>query len=314
MFKIYDGRSAFYQWDVGQKLIVSIDCNEVHFTNDGDRAVVFLPYEENGTRLVKVPNTFLQECEPLTVYAYVYGEGGHYTKMQKTFGVIPRPKPDDYAYTEDEVLTFGTLLEEAKASGMFDGPKGDPFVYEDFTEEQLEALRGPKGEKGDPGGVVSEEQIAEAVDKYLAENPIEVGAAAFVVTLTNPRGTYEADHTLKEIQAALEDGSSVYCLVDGYQMPFVGIVMDVYNFSSMVTVEGKPTLIQAFGGSGGGGSGGVSVDSWSVSRTAMATEADIPGGGSGGLSITDDNEGNVTITSSGSVSITDDGEGNVVIA
>ena len=34
------------------------------------------------------------------------------------------------------------------------GPKGDPFRYEDFTPEQLEALKGPKGdpgEKGDPG-------------------------------------------------------------------------------------------------------------------------------------------------------------------
>lgn len=34
----------------------------------------------------------------------------------------------------------------------------------------------------------------------------------------------------------------------------------------------------------------------------------------GGLNITDDGVGNVTITSSGSVSITDDGNGNVVIA
>ena len=24
------------------------------------------------------------------------------------------------------------------------GPKGDPFTYEDFTEEQLAALKGPK--------------------------------------------------------------------------------------------------------------------------------------------------------------------------
>lgn len=34
------------------------------------------------------------------------------------------------------------------------GPKGEPFRYEDFTPEQLEALKGPKGdpgEKGDPG-------------------------------------------------------------------------------------------------------------------------------------------------------------------
>lgn len=35
---------------------------------------------------------------------------------------------------------------------------------------------------------------------------------------------------------------------------------------------------------------------------------------SGGLSITDDGEGNVAITSSGSVTITDDGNGNVTIA
>lgn len=31
------------------------------------------------------------------------------------------------------------------------GPKGDPFTYEDFTEEQLKALTGPKGDKGDTG-------------------------------------------------------------------------------------------------------------------------------------------------------------------
>ena len=31
------------------------------------------------------------------------------------------------------------------------GDKGDPFTYEDFTEQQLEALRGPKGDKGDKG-------------------------------------------------------------------------------------------------------------------------------------------------------------------
>ena len=31
------------------------------------------------------------------------------------------------------------------------GPKGDAFTYNDFTPEQLTALKGPKGEKGDTG-------------------------------------------------------------------------------------------------------------------------------------------------------------------
>lgn len=31
------------------------------------------------------------------------------------------------------------------------GDKGDPFVYADFTAEQLKALTGPKGDKGDQG-------------------------------------------------------------------------------------------------------------------------------------------------------------------
>lgn len=31
------------------------------------------------------------------------------------------------------------------------GEKGDPFIYDDFTSEQLESLRGPQGLKGDKG-------------------------------------------------------------------------------------------------------------------------------------------------------------------
>ena len=43
-------------------------------------------------------------------------------------------------------------------------------------------------------------------------------------------------------------------------------------------------------------------------------EAALSGGGGGGLNITDDGVGNVSIAAAGSVSITDDGAGNVVIA
>ena len=42
-------------------------------------------------------------------------------------------------------------LKKAKDSGVFDGPKGDAFTYEDFTPEQLAALTGPQGPIGETG-------------------------------------------------------------------------------------------------------------------------------------------------------------------
>lgn len=39
-------------------------------------------------------------------------------------------------------------LDEAKDSGEFKGERGEPFRYEDFTPEQLAALRGENGESG----------------------------------------------------------------------------------------------------------------------------------------------------------------------
>ena len=38
----------------------------------------------------------------------------------------------------------------AKGEQGLPGPKGEPFRYSDFTQEQLNALKGPKGDKGEP--------------------------------------------------------------------------------------------------------------------------------------------------------------------
>lgn len=43
---------------------------------------------------------------------------------------------------QELVLTLGQWLK---------GDKGDPFTYDDFTPEQLEALRGPAGHDGADG-------------------------------------------------------------------------------------------------------------------------------------------------------------------
>jgi hypothetical protein len=50
-----------------------------------------------------------------------------------------------------DLSTYATKAEvDAKVSTVT-GQKGDPFTYADFTPDQLEGLKGPKGDKGEPG-------------------------------------------------------------------------------------------------------------------------------------------------------------------
>lgn len=99
--KIYDGRNEFYQWDLDQKLIVNDpDITEVHYCNQTDDcSLVCEVYEEDGQRLVNVPNILLQEAFPIRAYAYA----GCCTKQSVVFTVKHRSKPADYVYTETEV-------------------------------------------------------------------------------------------------------------------------------------------------------------------------------------------------------------------
>ena len=62
--------------------------------------------------------------------------GGVISLNSVTFEAIPGGEID---------LTTVTPVSGSPAPGIV---KGDPFLYEDFTPEQLEALRGPKGEPG----------------------------------------------------------------------------------------------------------------------------------------------------------------------
>ena len=50
---------------------------------------------------------------------------------------------------EKEDILCGRLFISGKEGPP--GPKGDPFTYEDFTPEQLEGLKGPKGDTGPVG-------------------------------------------------------------------------------------------------------------------------------------------------------------------
>ena len=170
MFKILDGRSHFWQWDLDQKLVVEglPVGTAVQFYNGflKDKGYATLVRQDPGKRVCDVPNILLQRDSDIKVYAYVEDDKGSRTVFRKTFTVKKREKPAAYSYTETATTDYPKIINEAlaaaKRSGMFDGApgkdgrdgvnglpgaKGDPFTYEDFTEEQLEALK----VKGDPG-------------------------------------------------------------------------------------------------------------------------------------------------------------------
>lgn len=62
-------------------------------------------------------------------------------------------------WLEDKLNEY---LKKAKDSGVFDGPKGEPFTYADFTSEQLAALTGPQGPAGDNTAALEAAQAANA--------------------------------------------------------------------------------------------------------------------------------------------------------
>lgn len=99
MFELLDGRTELFQWDTNRRLtIADKTINEVHFCNrTDDCSLVCEVFEENGMRLVGVPDILLQYDLPIRAYAYC---GDEYTKAARTFKVRARTKPADYVYVD----------------------------------------------------------------------------------------------------------------------------------------------------------------------------------------------------------------------
>lgn len=113
IFKIFDGRTSFWQWDTGQKLIVLDETiTEVHFSNrDMQHSITKYVYEKDGMRLCNIPDIILQLPRNLIAYAYANGA----TVKSVKFAVIKRPIPDGYVMDQteeiDEILQRLELLE-----------------------------------------------------------------------------------------------------------------------------------------------------------------------------------------------------------
>lgn len=239
VLRLSDNAKHFYQWDTGRKLVVNDDeCTQVHFVNEyTELALTCQIFDQDGLRVVNVPNILLQVAKPITVYLNLIDEDGRLTSYSEILPVVPRKKPEDYIYTETEVLNYSSLVSRI---------------------DQIE-------QNG-----VSDEQIATAVEKYLDENPVQVGATKeeaeqiqqnktdienlskdklnvsalpeavndalvqakasgefdsdiLVVTVESPIGNTVASHTASEIKAASNEGKAVFLKADCKVYPCVSL-------------------------------------------------------------------------------------------
>jgi hypothetical protein len=103
IFKIYNGRTNFWQWDKKQKLVV-LDENitEVHFSNRNmTHSIKRDVYaDKDGLRVCNVPDDLLKI--PRNLVAYAYADGA--TVKSVKFAVVCRPMPSDYVSDSSEEI------------------------------------------------------------------------------------------------------------------------------------------------------------------------------------------------------------------
>lgn len=108
IFKIYDGRTNFWQWDTRQKLIVLDDrITEVRFSNrnmeHSKRRPVYT--DNNGVRICNVPDLLLQLPKNLIAYACIKQDDGTCSTVKAVkFAVFKQPIPTDYICEQDAIV------------------------------------------------------------------------------------------------------------------------------------------------------------------------------------------------------------------
>ena len=79
-------------------------------------------------------------------------EGQSFAQKSELSDYVKKAEINQYTSTSSVQLTPEQIekLKGPKGEQGPPGPKGEPFKYSDFTQEQLNALKGPKGDKGEP--------------------------------------------------------------------------------------------------------------------------------------------------------------------
>ena len=249
MLTLNDGRKELYQWDTGRTATVDIECDVVHFAN--------LQYGESLAVEVKegkvdIPNKLLTSGAQIYCWAFVKDESGAYTKKEQAFDVIKRAKPSDYVYTETEVITIKTAVEnalqEAKESGEFKGDNGQngadgetPYIQDGYwyiggvnTNVKADGTPGKDGQDG--------------ADGYSPTANVKQTDNGAIITITDNNGT-----TTATVTNGKDGEASALDFIPNPSTASVGQTIVV----KAVDETGKPTEWEAADVVSGGGGGDI---------------------------------------------------------
>ena len=177
IFKIYDNRTNFWQWDTKQKLIVLDDrITEVRFSNRNMEHSKRRPvYTDNdGVRICNVPDVLLQLPKNLIAYACIKQDDGTCSTVKAVkFAVMQQPIPTDYVCEQDAIIDDILMRLELLESLIRDVELGKKsFIkFKNMADAAKWAV-----ENGDPGDIVSikldEGWVAHIVENDKSLSPI----------------------------------------------------------------------------------------------------------------------------------------------
>ena len=177
VFKIYDGRTNFWQWDTKQKLIVLDDrVTEVRFSNrnmeHSKRRPVYT--DKDGFRICNVPDVLLQLPKNLIAYACVKDNDGCCKTIKAVkFAVYQQPIPTDYICEQDAVVEDILIRLELLENLLKDVENGKKELTK--FENMIDAAKWAVNE-GDPGDIViiklDEGWVAHVIEDDHSLSPI----------------------------------------------------------------------------------------------------------------------------------------------
>ena len=292
MIKIVpDKEGRLTQWDLNRKVIITgyEGVAEVHFASPGDDHGAYVVKLVDGQ--AEIPNILLTMAGTINVYVYPADR----TVFATALWVMAREKPDDYVYTETEVLSYKTLDEKigdltelttiAKenlvAAINEAATKGVASIYmrvaEGYIEysgdgvnwKQLIAVAELKGEKGDTGAQGIQGIQGEKGDKGDKGDPGSDATVDIVTPTAESTATQAA--SAKAVWDMLGTGGSGTDISLGLTGASVGDIVKV----KAVDDSGKPTAWDSYS------------DQFELLRTITITES------TNAVSITQDENGDM---------------------